>query len=126
MYFILVLSWGIEGEDADKILSRQVCENVKRCLDEWKNKIIDLEFEGKPSGLTRFCLQAKKASLLITRASSPRPLPTTPGGTSRFSLRPGIVSPPCLRAGGKTEYNKLLAVFFHSKHYQALMPLPDE
>ena len=96
-----VLSWGIEGEDADKILSRQVCENVKRCLDEWKNKIIDLEFEGKPSGLKRLCLQAKMASLLITRSSSPRPLPTTPGGTSRSSLRPGVVSPPCLRAGGK-------------------------
>ena len=79
-----MLSWGIEGEDADKILSRQVFENVKRCLDEWKNKIIDLEFEGKPSGLKRLCLQAKMASLLITRSSSPRPLPTTPGLRSGF------------------------------------------
>ena len=118
---------GVEGEDAHKILRRQVCENVKRYPEEWKKNIIDLEFKGKLRGLTDFVYRQKKDGQftddkgIITQATAYY----TGRNIKVFSETGGSV-PTVLEGGGEADSNEPLAVFLHGKHFQALVPFQDK
>ena len=118
---------GVEGEDAHKILRIQVCENVKRCPEEWKKNIIDLEFKGKLRGLTDFVYRQKKDGQftddkgIITQATAYY----TGRNIKVFSETGGSV-PTVLEGGGEADSNEPLAVFLHGKHFQALVPFQDK
>ena len=118
---------GMEGEDAHKMLRWQVCENVKRCPKEWLETHTSLHFNDKPRGITDFVYRQKKLGQytdnkgIITQATAY----FTQRNIHVFSVTGGKV-PTVLEAGGEADSLEPLAVFFHGKHFQALVPFQGQ
>ena len=113
----------MEEEDAHKILRTKVCENVKRCPEDWKNNIIDLEFKGKPRGLKDLVYRQKKDGQftddkgIITQATA-----YYTGRNIKIFSETGGGVPTMLEGGGEANSCEPLVVFFHNEHFQALVP----
>ena len=118
---------GMEDKDAHKILRRQVCENVKRCPKEWLETHTSLHFNDKPRGIKDFVYRQKKLGQytdnkgIITQATAY----VTQRNIHVFSVTGGKV-PTVLEAGGKADSYEPLVVFFHGKHFQALVPFQGQ
>ena len=108
----------------------KVCDNVKGCPKEWLNNHIEINFKNKRRAIRDLAYRQKRDGQftdglgVITQATAF----FIERNITIFSVSGGRVDPrgTQLPGGGEADSRPPLAVFFHGKHYQALVPFPGE